>query len=50
MIKNMQSTDHSYEAPSCRVYISQMQCGLCVSIGAIPPVEEEDAGIEGWGN
>ena len=50
MIKNTQSTDHGYEAPSCRLYISQMQRGFCVSATAIPPVEEEDAGIEGWDN
>ena len=50
MIKNMQSTDHSYEAPSCRVYYPQMQCVLCVSAGALPPVVEEDAGIGEWGH
>ena len=42
--------EREYVTPSCRVYFSQMQKGLCVSAGAIPPVEEEDAGIDGWGN
>ena len=50
MIKNTPSTDQNYMSPSCRVHPLAVRYGLCVSPNALPPVEEEDAGIDGWGN
>ena len=49
-MKQINDLRQGYEVPACRVYEAQMQRGLCVSAQAIPPVEEEDAGIDGWGN
>ena len=49
-MKQISYLRQGYEAPACRVYETQMQRGLCISAQAIPPVEEEDAGIDGWGN
>ena len=42
--------DKEYISPSCRVYQAVMCQQLCVSVQALPPVIEEDAGIIEWGD
>ena len=40
--------DKEYISPSCSVYKAMMCRELCVSVQALPPVVEEDAGIIEW--
>ncbi|MBR6003080.1 MAG: hypothetical protein IK045_09515 [Bacteroidales bacterium] len=39
----------TYQSPTLRFVPLKLQKGLCVS-GGLSPVEEEDAGIDQWGN
>lgn len=38
-----------YHSPTLRFMPLQLQKGFCVS-GGLSPVDEEDAGIDGWGD
>ena len=42
-------TARTYQSPALRFMPLMLQKGLCVS-GGLAPVEEEDAGIDEWGN
>ena len=49
MNKNNESTEHVYVTPLCEVFTVEVGGGLCLSRrGELPPVEEEDAGIDEW--
>ena len=41
--------ERTYQSPVLRFVPLRLQKGLCVS-GGLTPVEEEDAGIDQWGN
>lgn len=41
--------ERTYQSPALRFVPLRLQKGLCVS-GGLAPVEEEDAGIDEWGN
>ena len=50
MIKKSITTLREYTAPAIRVARYEVSYGLCVSVQGLVPVDEEDAGIDEWGN
>ena len=46
--KTLSTAVRPYTGPELRIKPLVLQKGLCVS-GGLPPVEEEDAGIDAWG-
>lgn len=48
-MKTSTTVKRLYTEPEVRIKFLDLQKGLCVS-GGLTPVEEEDAGIDEWGN
>lgn len=46
--KTLSTAVRPYTGPELRIKPLVLQKGLCLS-GGLPPVEEEDAGIDEWG-
>ena len=49
IMKTSTAARRLYTEPEQRIRPLDLQKGLCVS-GGLPPIEEEDAGIDQWGD
>ncbi|MBR6346710.1 MAG: hypothetical protein IKR69_04905 [Bacteroidales bacterium] len=49
MMKTLKlKTQKEYKAPFARIHSLDWEWCICASVGALQPIEEEDAGIDLW--